>query len=1475
MGQNSPSTNDGDNSNANSDGTGLYPIRGRFPFKRNPKPASIPLSKSSAAVSLSDRRRSHVHGGRSVVPRKLCSVRGTSLFYLCILIAVFAFALASMVLQSSIASMVFRQGGGERIGRTVREGLKFGSSLKFISSRIDRSFELERARDKPRVGVRSPRLAIILGNMEDDPLALMLLTVMKNLQGLGYVLQIYATEDGKTKSLWEKTVGQVSVLSPENYGHIDWSIFDGIVVNSLEAHDAISSLMQEPFCSVQLIWIIQEDTLSNRLPLYQQTGQQHLITYWKKVFRRPDVVVFPDYSFPMLYSMLDAGNFFVIPGSPIDVWAAERYLKIHSKSESRLKNGYNEDDILVLVVGSSFFYNELSWDYAVAMHNLGPLLINYAKEGNVGPSFKFLFICGNSSNAYNDALQEIAGHLGLNRDSVGHYGLDADVDEILLISDIVLYGSSQEEQGFPSLLTRAMTFGIPIIAPDYPIIKKYVTDGENGIIYSKDKPEELMKAFMLLISKGKLSNFATTIAASGRFLAKNMQASEYVYGYTKLLNSVLTLPSDSMLPQPVSKLKGEWEWDLFSEELDDMAFLLKKDTRNETVVYKIEEDMTLVTDSRTSQNEPEMMAEDIPTELDWIILGEIDSSEEVERVELEEIEGRTDKSYGIWDELYRDAKKAEKLKSEANERDEGELERTGQPLCIYEIYNGAGAWPFLHHGSLYRGLSLSTRSRRLRSDDVDAVGRLSILNESYYRDILLEMGGMFSIANKVDNVHKRPWIGFQSWRASARKVSLSSKAERVLEGTVQQRHKGDVVYFWAHVDMDGELAGNDHILTFWSMCDILNGGNCRRMYGLPPYVDVLPPMPEDGGYWSSVHSWVMPTPSFLEFMMFSRMFADSLDSLHVNSTTATECLLGSSLSEKKHCYCRILELLVNVWAYHSARTMVYIDPNSGSLEEQHPVEDRKGLMWTKYFNATLLKTMDEDLAEAADDGDHPYEPWLWPRTGEVHWQVTMTSTGNCNYSCATATETLEWIHAIIDHMNPYSFFWESHVVNFLTHRLWEAVDKEWLDCLRDEPVEHLIQIPSGFFQDHWPSSLKKYITTSSNLAFSREQADLKKLFPNMQVALLNDVIAQGMNPKKRHEIEALAAVVSSVSRDVETNTVIDVGAGQGYLAQVLSFEYQLSVIAIDASSHHGRITQARTQRIMKHYDAKMRKSSLRGRGVTMPKTVTCRVLSPNMLKALLNSQDTKQPLLLTGLHACGDLSVTMLRTFMESEQVKAIVSIGCCYNLLSEEEGDDALRGFPISKGVKSTGLHLTRSARDLACQSADKWRGLGKDDSLHNFELHAFRAAFQMVLSKYFPETLTTSPTIGRQGKALRRPKQQSLTPLLENDTRGIDNGDDETTSRQDLFEKFSQSGMRRLNLNNKNIDFAGIWKEAQPFVEVVGAYWSLRATLGPVLETLILLDRLLFLQEQGMEAVMIPIFNPTISPRNIALIATKNKML
>lgn len=57
--------------------------------------------------------------------------------------------------------------------------------------------------------------------------------------------------------------------------------------------------MQEPFCSVPLIWIIQEDTLAKRLPLYTEMGWKHLVSHWKSVFSRANVVVFPDFTLPV------------------------------------------------------------------------------------------------------------------------------------------------------------------------------------------------------------------------------------------------------------------------------------------------------------------------------------------------------------------------------------------------------------------------------------------------------------------------------------------------------------------------------------------------------------------------------------------------------------------------------------------------------------------------------------------------------------------------------------------------------------------------------------------------------------------------------------------------------------------------------------------------------------------------------------------------------------------------------------------------------------------------------------------------------------------------------------------------------------------------------------------------------------------------------------------------------------------------
>ncbi|KAK9085830.1 hypothetical protein Sjap_026241 [Stephania japonica] len=601
----------------------------------------------------------------------------------------------------------------------------------------------------------------------------------------------------------------------------------------------------------------------------------------------------------------------------------------------------------------------------------------------------------------------------------------------------------------------------------------------------------------------------------------------------------------------------------------------------------------------------------------------------------------------------------------------------------------------------------------------------------------------------------------------------------------------------------------------------------------------------------------------------------------------------------------------------------------------------------------------------------------------------MASVGR--YSCKSAAETLEWITAIVDFLKPHKPLMDAHVVNFFKDRLWELIDKEWMECLRKEPVENLLSIPSGIVQENWPASLQKFVLTVKSLDLPREQDDLRMMLPNLNVTPLSTVLAQGMSLKKKHEVETLSAIVNAVARSAGAQAIIDVGAGQGYLALVLSFQYQLSVAAIDSSSHHGNVTSVRADRIKKHYVAKMHRTGLTH--VHVPQTITCNVLSTEMLKDLsstlsrrdyvdlsdgirsgldkpcdgweLNSEEEpscnnrNSGLVLTGLHACGDLSITMLRTFAECEEIKAVVSVGCCYNLLTEEGAGKTRNecGFPLSGGVKSIGLYLGKSARDLACQSAERWSMLTKDIALQNFKLHSFRAAFQMVLFRYHPEVLAGSPSIGRQGKAMRRRQQQRkaiqdhldaeqfsdspsaseqcskmekgrgvkmgwhvmflLGQILRSHDQEIGTSYREFTNPSDLpghivcsgqlakyvklqstvsmgvssdctirreqtksldrfstFKQFCCSGLGRLGLTvNDEVDYFQIWSETEGFAELVGPFWSIRAALGPVVETLLLLDRLLFLQEHGnlAEAVMLPIFNPRLSPRNVVILAQK----
>ncbi|XP_057462589.1 uncharacterized protein LOC130752763 isoform X3 [Actinidia eriantha] len=636
------------------------------------------------------------------------------------------------------------------------------------------------------------------------------------------------------------------------------------------------------------------------------------------------------------------------------------------------------------VFSRQLLYRGLWLEHAFVLKALLPLFEDFSSDKNSNSHLKIIILSGDSTTNYSVAVEAIAINLSYPRNIVSH-AVDEDADNVLSMADLVIYGSFLEVQSFPDILMKAMCFGKPIIAPDLAMIKKYADDRVNGYLFPKENIRVLTQTILEVVSNGKLSPLARNIASIGKRTAKNLLVLEAIEGYASLVENVLKLPSEVKTSKAVteipSKLKEEWQWQLF-ESVSDSTYA-NRTLRSHKFFEEIEK-MWNRTQTQSYGAVDETFLYSI-----WEEENFIEMANTRKRREEELLKDRTDQPRGTWEDVYRSAKRADRSKNELHERDDRELERTGQPLCIYEPYFGEGTWPFLHHTSLYRGLGLSTRGRRPGSNDIDAPSRLPLLNNPYYRDALGEYGAFFAIATRVDRIHKNAWIGFQSWRATARKESLSKTAETALLDAIQLRRNGDTLYFWIRMDKDPRSPLQQ---DFWSFCDAINAGNCKfafsealkRMYGIKHDWTSLPPMPADGDTWSVMQCWVLPTKSFLEFVMFSRLFVDALDAdFYDKHHQSGHCHL--SLSKDKHCYSRVLELLVNVWAYHSARKMVYVNPETGAMQEQHKLKNRRGQMWAKWFSYTTLKNMDEDLAEEYDS-DHPQRRWLWPSTGEVFWQ---------------------------------------------------------------------------------------------------------------------------------------------------------------------------------------------------------------------------------------------------------------------------------------------------------------------------------------------------------------------------------------------------------------------------------------------------------------------------------------------------------
>ncbi|KDQ62250.1 hypothetical protein JAAARDRAFT_170491 [Jaapia argillacea MUCL 33604] len=386
----------------------------------------------------------------------------------------------------------------------------------------------------------------------------------------------------------------------------------------------------------------------------------------------------------------------------------------------------------------------------------------------------------------------------------------------------------------------------------------------------------------------------------------------------------------------------------------------------------------------------------------------------------------------------------------------------------------------------------------------------------------------------------------------------------------------------------------------------------------------------------------------------------------------------------------------------------------------------------------------------------------------------------------------------------------------------------------------------------------------------------------------------GMSPKKAHEVSRMVAYISHLLSSSpalsEVKHVVDVGSGQGYISRALRDTLNLHVLALD-------FNQAQTSGANK-WDAKVHKKSLKqdhpshSQGSLTHKTIH---ITPHTLKQSIHewisssSPNQHTPVLLIALHACGSLTPNILRTFIDHHHepldsrggwtATAAVIVGCCYNLMAESD-------FPLSKSLHSSpqnpslslysttspsshsttpSLVLTESHLNLATQTPSLW--LSSPSHKHAAELAMRKVVWRALLGRWPGIGLVE----GRKGDKDAEEKGEDRGP--EPKARlGKLNDAAYTTWPTFLSIASSKMGFDPSSNTDQDQENENERRAMEARLEVL---YTIRCLLGPVCESLILLDRERWVREElgerRMNVNLVNLFDQASgSARNVAIVIT-----
>lgn len=225
---------------------------------------------------------------------------------------------------------------------------------------------------------------------------------------------------------------------------------------------------------------------------------------------------------------------------------------------------------------------------------------------------------------------------------------------------------------------------------------------------------------------------------------------------------------------------------------------------------------------------------------------------------------------------------------------------------------------------------------------------------------------------------------------------------------------------------------------------------------------------------------------------------------------------------------------------------------------------------------------------------------------------------------------------------------------------------------------------------------------------------------------------------------------------------------------------------------------------------------------------------------------------LSGLHTCGNLASSCMEIFQNNNDIQSLCNVGCCYHLLDEEFAQNdffverhglldrpiSQFGFPLSGFLRSKRFALGRNARMLAAQSLDR--------TCDTAEVPKESLFYRSLL-----ETLIVEHNAG-----LKNCVQVGRMKNIGSFVAYVGNCEKRTNLRLQKSEEDLEQLLGEHEFERRRMDL----------------FYLIRMTFAPLLESVILLDRVLYLKEHGVRDVsLVKLFDPVVSPRCYAVVATK----